>query len=341
MTPYSHDGPSWEVDCQTGTPVPDPQDQAPATRRLRAGVRPRGSDTELPVSGAESRGMLLGFIGVAIFSLTLPFTRLAVAGLDPVFVAMGRAVAAAVLALCWLRWKRAPLPARAQLPTLLAVTIGCVIGFPLLTSIAMRTLPASHGAVLVGILPLATALFAALRGHERPSAGFWCMAAAGSALVVGFALRQSGAGLHAADLAVFAAVALAAMGYAEGGRLSQTMGGEQVIGWALVLSLPLAAPATAWLLWRDWNSIAAAPASAWLGFSYVSVFSMFIGFFFWYRGMALGGVARVGQVQLAQPGLSLVAAAVVLNETLHIEHILFTFAVIAVVGAGKRMKVAR
>jgi drug/metabolite transporter (DMT)-like permease len=285
--------------------------------------------------------MLLGFVGVAIFSLTLPFTRLAVAGLDPVFVAMGRAVAAAVLALCWLHWKRAQLPTSAQLPTLLAVTIGCVIGFPLLTSIAMRTLPASHGAVLVGILPLATALFAALRGHERPSAGFWMMAAAGSALVIGFALRQSGGGLHGADLAIFAAVALAAMGYAEGGRLSQTMGGEQVIGWALVLSLPVAAPAAAWLVWRDWPMLTAAPASAWLGFGYVSVFSMFIGFFFWYRGMALGGVARVGQVQLAQPGLSLVAAALVLNETLQIEHILFTFAVIAVVGAGKRMKVAR
>lgn len=285
--------------------------------------------------------MLLGLAGVSIFSLTLPFTRLAVAGLDPVFVAMGRAVAAAVLALCWLRWKRAPLPARAQLPSLLAVTIGCVIGFPLLTSIAMRSLPASHGAVLVGILPLATALCAALRGHEHPSPGFWAMAAAGSALVVGFALRQSAGSLHAADWAIFAAVALAAMGYAEGGRLSQTMGGEQVIGWALVISLPLAAPAALWLLWRDWPSIAAAPASAWLGFSYVSVFSMFIGFFFWYRGMAIGGVARVGQVQLAQPGLSLLAAAVVLNETLQIEHILFTFAVLAVVGAGKRMKVGR
>ncbi len=301
----------------------------------------RGTTRRVGPRSAETRGMLLGFIGVAIFSLTLPFTRLAVAGLDPLFVAMGRAVAAATLSLCWLRWKRAPLPTREQWPILLAVTIGCVIGFPLLTSIAMRTLPASHGAVLVGILPLATALFAALRGHERPSAGFWAVAAAGSALVVGFALRQSAGGLHAADLAIFAAVGLAAMGYAEGGRLSQTMGGEQVIGWALVLSLPLAAPAAAWLLWRDWASIAAAPVSAWLGFSYISVFSMFIGFFFWYRGMAMGGVARVGQVQLAQPGLSLLAAAVVLNETLQIEHILFTFAVIAVVSAGKRMKVAR
>ena len=323
MTPYSHDGPPYTAH---GAMVP-----APGT----------GKPGAAPRLAAESRGMLLGLAGVAIFSLTLPFTRLAVAGLDPVFVAMGRAVAAALLASCWLLWRRAPLPTRAQLPTLAAVSIGCVLGFPLLTSIAMRTLPASHGAVLVGVLPLATALFSALRGHERPSAGFWSMAALGSALVAGFALRQSGGSLHLADLAVFGAVLLAAMGYAEGGRLSQSMGGEQVIGWALVLSLPLAAPATLWLLWRDWAGVAAAPASAWLGFGYVSVFSMFIGFFFWYRGMAMGGVARVGQVQLLQPGMTLAGAAVVLNETLQIEHILFTLAVIAVVGAGKHMKVRR
>lgn len=330
MTPYSHDGEGWVVEVKPGKAGYDP----------RVGPR-HAAAADQGLAQNESHGMLLGFVGVAIFSLTLPFTRLAVAGLDPLFVAMGRAFAAALLALCWLRWKRAPLPNRAQLPTLLAVSIGCVIGFPLLTSIAMRTLPASHGAVLVGVLPLATALFSALRGHERPSKGFWAMAALGSSLVVGFALRQGDGGLHGADLAVFAAVLLAAMGYAEGGRLSQTMGGEQVIGWALVLSLPLAAPATAWLLWRDWAQLAAAPASSWLGFSYVSVFSMFIGFFFWYRGMAVGGVARVGQVQLLQPGMTLLGAAVILNETLQIEHILFTFAVIAVVGAGKRMKVGR
>ena len=289
----------------------------------------------------ETRGMLLGLIGVIVFSLTLPFTRLAVRGLDPVLVATGRALAAALLALCWLRWKRAPLPTRAQWPTLAAVSAGCVLGFPLLTSIAMRSVPAAHGAVLVGVLPLATALVSALRGHERPSAGFWLLAALGSALVAAFALRQGGGGLHGADLAIFAAVLCAAVGYAEGGRLSQSMGGEQVIGWALVLSLPLAAPATLFLLWRDWPAVAAAPASAWLGFAYVSVFSMFIGFFFWYRGMALGGVARVGQVQLLQPGLTLLGAALLLNETLQIEHILFTLAIIAVVGAGKRMKVRR
>jgi drug/metabolite transporter (DMT)-like permease len=289
----------------------------------------------------DTRGMLFGLAGVAIFSLTLPFTRMAVADLDPVFVAMGRAVVAAMLSAAWLLWKRAALPTRAQVPALLMVGAGCVIGFPLLTSIAMRTLPASHGAVLVGVLPLATALIAALRGHERPSLGFWVMALLGSALVVGFALRQSGGNLHMADLAVFAAVLCAGAGYAEGGRLSQDMGGEQVIAWGLVLSLPVALPLALWQGWTDAPALAAAGWRAWGGFAYTCVFSMFIGFFFWYRGMALGGVARVGQVQLVQPFLSLLGAALLLGEPLQSEHILFALAVIAVVSAGKRMKVRR
>ncbi|HEY1149153.1 MAG TPA: DMT family transporter [Pseudoduganella sp.] len=289
----------------------------------------------------DTRGMLLGLAGVAIFSLTLPFTRMAVADLDPVFVAMGRAVVAAMLSAAWLLWKRAALPTSAQVPALLMVGAGCVIGFPLLTSIAMRTLPASHGAVLVGVLPLATALISALRGHERPSLGFWVMALLGSALVVGFALRQSGGSLHMADLAVFAAVLCAGAGYAEGGRLSQDMGGEQVIAWGLVLSLPVALPLALWQGWTDAPALAAAGWRAWGGFAYTCVFSMFIGFFFWYRGMALGGVARVGQVQLVQPFLSLLGAALLLGEPLQSEHILFALAVIAVVSAGKRMKVRR
>jgi drug/metabolite transporter (DMT)-like permease len=297
-----------------------------------------------PLAGGlsdDTRGMLLGLAGVAIFSLTLPFTRMAVADLSSVFVAMGRAVVAALLSAGWLLWKGAVRPTRAQIPPLLMVAAGCVIGFPLLTSIAMRTLPASHGAVLVGVLPLATALISALRGHERPSMGFWSMALLGSALVAGFALRQSGGSLHLADLAIFAAVLCAGAGYAEGGRLSQDMGGEQVIAWGLVLSLPVVLPIAAWQAWSDAPALAAAGLKAWGGFAYTCVFSMFIGFFFWYRGMALGGVARVGQVQLVQPFLTLLGAALLLGEPLQSEHILFALAVIAVVSAGKRMKVRR
>ena len=289
----------------------------------------------------ETSGMLLGLIGVAIFSLTLPFTRMAVSGFEPAFVALARALAAAVLAGAWLRWKRAPLPARSALLPLSLVTVGCVIGFPWLTSIAMRSLPAAHGAVLVGILPLATAVFAALRGGERPSAGFWCMALLGSALVIGYALRQSGGSFRAADVTLLAAVLLAAMGYAEGGRLSQAMGGQQVICWALVLAVPLLLPAVAWLSWHDAGRIAQASWRAWAGMAYVSVFSMFIGFFFWYRGMALGGVARIVQVQLVQPFLTLLGAALVLNEPLNWSNIVFALAVIAVVAAGRKMQVRR
>lgn len=297
-----------------------------------------------PAAGALSdatRGMLLGLLGVAMFSLTLPFTRMAVADLPPVFVALGRALAAAVLACAWLAWKRVPLPPRSALLSLAVVSAGCVIGFPWLTSIALRTLPASHGAVLVGILPLATALLSAFRGNEKPSAGFWLMALLGAALVVGFALRQSGGSLHAADLLMLGAVVLGAAGYAEGGRLSRSLGGEQVICWALVLSAPLLAPLVLWLSWPHRDAIAAAGPAAWAGFAYVSAFSMLVGFFFWYRGMALGGVARVGQVQLVQPFLTLAAAAILLGEALALSNFVFALAVIAVVAAGRKMQVRR
>lgn len=294
----------------------------------------------------ETSGMLLGLIGVAIFSLTLPMTRLAVggghvAGLSPLFVALARALAAAVLAAGWLYWQRAPLPPRSALPALVMVAAGCVIGFPWLTSVAMRSLPAAHGAVLVGVLPLATAVCAALLGGERPSAGFWGMAILGSLLVVGFALGQSGGSLHAADAAIFLAVLLAGMGYAAGGRLSQTLGGQATICWALVLAAPPLLPLVGWLAWQDADQLRHAAPAAWAGFAYVSVFSMFIGFFFWYRGMALGGVARVGQVQLVQPFLSVLAAAAVLGEALEVQTVLFAIAVIAVVATGRKMQVKR
>jgi drug/metabolite transporter (DMT)-like permease len=294
-----------------------------------------------PSVDAESAGMLLGLAGVAIFSLTLPFTRLAVASLDPTFVALGRALVAALLAATWLSLKRSPLPPRSSLPGLAAVAAGCVIGFPWLTSFALQTLPASHGAVLAGIMPLATAALSAVRGNERPSPGFWMVALLGSALVAGFALYQSGGSLHAADLLMFMALLLGALGYAEGGRLAQTMGGEAVICWALVLAMPLVAPLLLWNSRALLPQLAAAPIQAWIGFAYVSTCSMFIGFFFWYRGMALGGVARVGQVQLLQPFMTLVGAALLLGEQLGPAHLGFALAVIGVVALGRHMRIAR
>lgn len=297
--------------------------------------------TPLATPSDEARGMLLGLIGVAIFSLTLPFTRLAVRELDPLFLTLARALGAAVLAAGWLRMRRVAWPGRAALRPLTIVALGCVLGFPLLSSLAMRSVPASHGAVLAGMLPLATALYAALRGYERPSNGFWLVALLGSGLVVAFALSQGGGALQPADLLMFGAIVSAAAGYAEGGRLARTLGGQETICWALVLA---AVPAAFLLLALEGEQIGrlgTVGAASWLGFGYITVGSMFIGFFFWYRGLALGGVARVGQVQLLQPFLSLAGAAVLLGETLTLANVGFALAVIATVALGRRMQVKR
>ena len=286
----------------------------------------------------ESKGMYLGFVGVAIFSLTLPFTRIAVAELHPAFVAFGRAVVAALLAMLMLWQMKAALPNRAQVRALLITALGVVVGFPLFSSIAMQQVPASHGAVVLGVLPLVTAIFAAMRFGERPSTGFWMAAVTGSVIVIAFALREGGGSFHLADLALFAAVVAASMGYAEGGRLAQSMGGQQVICWALILSLPVTLPLSLLLGWQ--YGVQASP-QAWLAFAYVCLFSMFIGFFFWYKGLALGGIARVGQVQLLQPFMSLIGAALIVGETIQASHLLFAGAVLAVVASGRRMAIRR
>ncbi|MFZ6689228.1 DMT family transporter [Undibacterium sp. SXout11W] len=286
----------------------------------------------------EVKGMWLGLVGVAIFSLTLPFTRLAVAEINPMFVSMGRAVVAAILAGLMMWLQKARLPQRSELKPLLITACGVVLGFPLLSTFAMHQVPAAHGAIVLGILPLATALFAALRFHERPSFGFWLMAGLGSALVLAFALMQGAGKLQWADFALFGAVVLAAMGYAEGGRLAQSMGGLQVIAWALILISPLTLSLSIWASWQ--YGLHASPA-AWGGFAYVSVFSMFIGFLFWYKGLATGGIARVGQVQLLQPFMSLLGAAVIVGESLNLINILFAVAVIVTVSLGRQMKIHR
>lgn len=286
----------------------------------------------------EAKGMWLGFIGVAIFSLTLPFTRMAVQELDPMFVGLGRGACAGLMALLALWYMKAPLPTWPQWRRLGLTAAGVVIGFPVLSSVAMQSVPPSHGAIVLGTLPLATALAGALRCGERPSFWFWVAALCGSALVVTFALLQGGGSFSLADLALFAAVALAGIGYAEGGRLAQTMGGPQVIAWALVLCLPLLLPVSLWLVWH--NGAHASP-QAWFGFGYVSLFSMLIGFFFWYKGLAIGGIARVAQIQLLQPFMTLVGAALLVGDPLHLVNLAFAAAVIVVVALGRRAGVKR
>jgi len=286
-----------------------------------------------PTKRDRRKGFILGLVGVASFSLTLPATRVAVAALDPVFVGLGRAVVAAVLAATVLAFMRVPWPGWAMLPRLAIVAAGVVVGFPLFSAWAMRFVPAAHGAVVIGLLPLATAMAGAWIAHERPSRLFWACAAFGSAVVAGFALWQGGGAPQPADALLVLAVASAAIGYAEGGRLARTMPGWQVICWALVLAAPLVAIPT--VLAVD-ARVLTAPVPAWIGFGYVSVVSMFLGFFAWYRGLALGGIATVGQVQLVQPFLTIFASAWLLGETVDVTTFVAAALVIGSIAVGRR-----
>lgn len=295
---------------------------------------------------ATTKGLWLGTLGVLIFSLSLPMTRLAVGTpsapqLSGVFIALGRAAVAAGLSAAFLLATRAPLPRRQDWWPLAITAGGVVFGFPLLSSIAMRYVQAVHSSVIVGVLPLATAAVGALLHRQRPSPGFWLCAAAGSGLVVAFAMLHSGsassagaARVHWADTLLLLAMLCAAVGYAYGARLSQHMRAEHVICWALVMSLPLTLP----LALANWPQ-AAIKTSAWWGFAYVAVFSMWLGFFAWYRGLALGGTVRVSQAQLLQPFLSMLFAVPLLGETLDGMTLGFGLAVIAAVFVGKKMPV--
>ncbi|CAM3650456.1 DMT family transporter [Paracidovorax anthurii] len=292
----------------------------------------------LPGPSAEASGLLWGLLGVAIFAFTLPMTRLAVGTPEApqftgAFVAIGRAAIAGLLSAALLAVQRAPLPGRGDWAPLALTSLGVVFGFPLLTSLAMRHVPAVHASVVIGLLPLATALVGALLHRQRPTPRFWLCALAGTALVVAFALRRSGGGLslHPADGLLLGAVLCAAVGYGFGGRLSQRMPASAVICWALVLALPATLPIAAW----SWPAAPVAP-SAWGALAYVSVFSMWLGFFAWYRGLALGGTVRVSQVQLVQPFLGMLFAVPLLGERLDATSLGFGLAVMATVFIGRR-----
>jgi len=284
----------------------------------------------------ERKGLWIGFLGVAIFAMTTPMTRLAVGPdsdpqLSPWFVVAGRAALAGLLSLFYLRFTRAPRLTGAQLPALLVSAAGTVIGFPLFLGLALRQVDAMHAAVITGVLPLGTAIVAALFFRQRPSFGFWACAAVGCALVLAFAAR-SGGGVQWADGLLLLAVASASVGYVAGAHLARQWRAEHVICWVLAISLPLTLPLMAWA----WPA-QPVRAGAWLGFGYVTLFSMWLGFFAWYRGLALGGTLRVSQVQLVQPFLSLLFAVPVLGEQLSATTVLFSLAVIATVFVGKKM----
>jgi len=293
----------------------------------------------------ETRGWLLGLVGVAVFGLTLPMTRLATGSLDapqlsPWFVTWARAAIAGGLSLAYLWATRSPRPQRAHRGPLALAVLGNVIGFPLLLGWALRHVTASHAAVFTALLPLATAAVAAWLLHQRARLGFWLFAGLGSALVVVYSLLRAhqmghGFGFSWADTLLVGAVLAAALGYVGGTRVTPALGAERVISWVCALALPITLPG-ALLTWPDQP----VSASAWLGLAYVAVFSMWAGFFAWFRGLALGGALRVSQLQLLQPFISIAAAVPLLGERLDALTLVFSLAVVASVFVGRRLGAA-
>jgi drug/metabolite transporter (DMT)-like permease len=321
----------------------------PSADLARAGAYTEGHADGHADARHLSRGFAWGVLGVMIFALTMPMTRLAVGDqtapqLPPAFVTAGRAAFAGLLSLAylWLAGGGRPrrgcwphLPERRLWPLLALSAAGTVVGFPLGLAMALREVPAMHASVVTGIIPLGTAVVAALTLRQRASAGSWVCALAGCGLVIAFAFISGGGRLVAADAWLALAVASTAFGYVAGARVSMHLPAEQTICWVLVISLPLTLPAMLF----TWPAAPATPA-AWGGFAYVTLFSMWLGFFAWYRGLAQGGVLRVSQTQLAQPFLALLAAVPILGERLEPLTVGFALAVVAVVFIGKRMPVA-
>jgi len=284
-------------------------------------------------SRRHSAGWGSGLLGVLIFSGSLPATRVAVADFSPLFLTAARAVIAALLGAVFLFALREARPRRADLVPLILVSIGVVVGFPLLTALALQHIDAAHSVVFVGLLPLSTAIFGVLRGGERPRPAFWLFSIVGAAVVAGFALHGSRGGSLLGDLLMIAAIVVCGLGYAEGATFSRRLGGWQVICWALLLSLPLMGAIALFTLPQAWDRIG---TPAWAGLAYVSVFSMMIGFVFWYRGLALGGIAGVGQLQLLQPFFGLLLAGLLLGEPVAWTMIASTVVVVFCVAGAKR-----
>jgi drug/metabolite transporter (DMT)-like permease len=285
------------------------------------------------IASNNNKSLVFGMLGILGFSLTLPATRLAVVDLDPTFVGLGRAVVAAGFATIGLIAGRSPLPNRRQWMRLGATALGVVIGFPLLSTMAMKTVPATHGAVIVGLIPLVTALFGVWLARERPSLLYWAATFTGAAVITVFALVSGAGSLQAADLLLLGAIVAAGFGYAEGARLSRELGAWQTISWALLVSVPVLLFPVIMTAPKDLASISVISL---LGFGYVSIISMYLAFFAWYKGLAMGGIARVGQLQLLQPFLTMLAASQLLNEAVHTVQILVAALVLGCVIVARR-----
>lgn len=280
-----------------------------------------------------SSGWMNGLIGVLLFSGSMPATKVAVLSLDPIFVTLVRALIAAVLAGLFLFYSKATIPNKFESKSIILVAIGAVIGFPLLSSLALQHMTAARSLVFVGTLPLSTAIFAVLRGKEKPKPLFWLFALVGSGLVVGFAYAQHATSSLTGDLLMLAAIVLCGLAYAEGAVLTKTMGGSQVISWAIIYALPILLPSLFFFMPTSFHFI---QTDTWVSLLYLGTMSMFTGFIFWYKGLAQGGIASVGQLQLLQPFFGLALAAIFLNEYVSIGMIGVTLGVVLSVAASKK-----
>lgn len=282
---------------------------------------------------STTKGWISGFIGMLIFSGSLPATRFAVESFEPVFLTVARASIAGALGLALLLLFREKRPTRKDLASLLIVAIGVVVGFPLLSALALLYITSAESLVFIGLLPIATAIFGMVRGRESPSRVFWLFAIAGSAIVVIYALVRGVSQSIAGNLLMLMAVVVCGLGYAEGAKLSRRLGGWQVISWALVVSLPLMLILTLMYLPSNLGNV---KPSAWGGLAYVSVFSMLIGFMFWYRGLAQGGIAATGQLQLLQPFFGFIIAATLLHEIVEWPTVMVAIAAASCVAGARR-----
>jgi len=284
----------------------------------------------------ETKGMLFGLFGVIAFGLTLPMTKIIVPYLDPIFIGLGRSAFATIIAVALLLKFTNTIPNKRQMIQLAIIAIGVIIGFPIFTTIAMQSVPASHGAIVVGILPLATAIAGAIIAKEKPSFTFWLVSLIGTALVVGYTLLQGNGSFHEADSALFIAVISVSIGYAVGGKLAKELGGWQVICWALVISFPFIIIPT--INYAPENLFDFS-LSTYLGFLYLTVISQLFGFFLWYKGLAMAGIVRVSQIQLVQTFITIIASVILLNEVIDIQMIIFAILVVSSVWIGKKMPI--
>ena len=287
---------------------------------------------------SDTKGMLVGFIGIFIFSLTLPATKVAIKDLDPYFVAYGRAVLAAFAAMIYLIISKTKWVETKYVPKLLVIAGGVVFGFPILINLAMQNGSSAHGAIILGLLPLATAILGVVRHHEKPSIGFWVSAIIGSGLVVLFSFISGDGKVAHEDWLLLGACVFASIGYSEGADLSKVMSPKVVISWVLVLSLPISLAFSYYTFEVSYLHLS---IRSWIAFLYLALFSMYIGFFFWYEGLLIGGVARVSQVQLLQPFCTLIAASLLLGDELTMMNMIFATLVVSSVMIGKKMLIVK